>query len=83
MVREEGVCRSEAKGLDGEASLEWVFAIGKRTGNLRGAPDVFPADLKGDLEGEEGLEGTMFARMAAPFGDADARTRVRDEGWVV
>lgn len=40
-------------------------------------------DLEGDLEGEDGLERRMVARAAAPFGDADASTRVRDEGWVV
>lgn len=73
--------RSEEEGLDGEASMEWVFAIGKGTGNSRGALAVFPPSLEGDLEGEEGLGGRMFARTAAPFGDADASTRVRDEGW--
>lgn len=59
------------------------FAMGKGTGNSRGAAEVFPVDLEGDFEGEEGEEGRMFARAAAPFGDAAARARVRDEGWVV
>jgi hypothetical protein len=66
--REDGVERSE--GLDGEASPKWGFAIGKGTGAV---------DLEGDLEGEE---GSAFARAAAPFGDADASARVRDEGWM-
>lgn len=79
LSREDGVRRSEAEG---EASLEWGFAIGKGTGNSRGAVAVLPVGLKRDLEGEEGLEGRMLARTAAPFGDADASTRVRDEGWV-
>lgn len=57
--------------------------IGKGTGKSQSRPDDFAADLEGDLEGEEGLDGTMLARMVAPFGDADASTRVRDECWTV
>lgn len=73
LSREDGVWRSEGEGLDGEGSPKWGFAIGKGTGNSRGA-----VDLEGDLEGEEGQEGSA----AAPFGDADASARVRDEGWM-
>lgn len=44
---------------------------------------MFVVDLDGDLDGEEGPAGDMFARMASSFGYADASTQVRGDGWEI
>jgi hypothetical protein len=42
-----------------------------------------PERFTGDFAGAVGLDGTIFLRIEAPFGEADASTRVREDAFTV
>ena len=55
-----------------------VFTTGKGTKNSRAAADR----LTGDFNGEVGLEGTMFLRISAAFGEDEAIVRVNEDALI-